>query len=460
MRNPTRREFLSATAGGAAGALGLAGSIARGGSAQGRPPNIVFVFVDDLGWAELGCYGNAFNETPHLDDLAKRGMRFTQAYAAAPVCSPTRAALMTGQHPARVGITDYLGAKDTKFLDPARTTLNEVLGSAGYTTGLIGKWHLTGDYGKQRGEPAKHGWDEVICSETSYIAGGKYFHPYFFMKGLKAKQEGEYLTDRLNAEATEFIARHRREPFLLYLSHYAVHTRLAAKKGKIERYERKLGAAKGKTNPVLAAMLESIDEGVGLIVRKLRELGLERNTLIVFTSDNGGEERVTSNAPLRGGKSQLVEGGIRVPMIVCWPAGVRGNTTCEAPVSTVDFYPTFLDLAGILGRRPSEHVLDGESLMPLLRQTGGLDREFLCWHYPRKKPHFLGGRSSGAIRKGDYKLIEFFDTGRRELYNLATDLGEQRNLMQRMPGKAIELKRDLEAWRRRVGAVVPEEATR
>lgn len=450
----TRREFLSTAAACVVTTLGLSDAIAQDDATRKRPPNVVFILADDLGWAELGCYGNAFNETPHLDDLAKRGMRFTQAYAAAPVCSPTRAALMTGQYPPRVGITDYLSANDTNFLDPARTTLNEALGGAGYKTGLIGKWHLTGNYDTKRGEPAKHGWDEVICSETSYIAGGKYFHPYFFMKGLEARSKHEYLTDRLSLEATDFIARHRREPFMLYLSHYSVHTRLAAKRDKIERYKRKLGAGKRKNNPVLAAMIESIDESVGRIISKLRELGIERDTVVVFTSDNGGEDRVTSNARLRGGKSQLYEGGIRVPMIVCWPAGVRGNSVCDVPVNTIDFYPTLLDLAGIR-ERPSKHVLDGESLMPLLRQTGGLEREDLYWHYPRTKPHFLGGRSSGAIRKGDYKLIEFFDTGVRELYNLADDPGEQRNLMQRMPGKVIELKRDLEAWRKRVGATVP-----
>ncbi len=202
-----------------------------------RPPNIVFIMADDLGWRELGCYGNTFNETPHLDRLAKEGLRFTRSYSAAPVCSPTRAALMTGQHPARVGITDYLEKDDDHFLSPDYITLNERLKTAGYVSGLIGKWHLTGDYDRRRGEPNLHGWDEVIASETRYIAGGAYFHPYFFMPGLPAREPNEYLTDRLSQEAVDFITRHKDQPFFLYLSHYAPHTKLAGKPELVRKSE-------------------------------------------------------------------------------------------------------------------------------------------------------------------------------------------------------------------------------
>ncbi|MBN1341344.1 MAG: sulfatase [Phycisphaerae bacterium] len=444
MRHMDRRALLRSL-GVSAVSVGLAlgcGPL-RTASAAERKPNIIFILVDDLGWAELGCYGNTFNETPNLDAMAKQGMRFTNAYAAAPVCSPTRAALMTGQYPARVGITNYLEARDEKFLSPEYVTLNEALKARGYKTGLIGKWHLTGDYDQKRGEPALHGWDEVICSETSYIAGGKYFHPYFFMKDVKARKEGEYLTDRLNAEAIDFIVRHKSQPFFLYLSHYAVHTALAAKRDMINKYKGKPGAGRRKNNPTLAAMIESVDQGVGGMLAKLKALGIDRHTIVVFTSDNGGEHRVTSNAPLRGGKSELYEGGIRVPLIVRWPGVVSRARVCNAPVSTIDFFPTFLEIAG--GGPLPDQPCDGESLVPLLMHSGSLKRKALFWHYPLDKPHFLGGRSSGAVREGDFKLVDFYDTGEMELYDLAADPGEERNLVHTMPGKALVLRQVLRA---------------
>jgi len=251
----------------------------------------------------------------------------------------------------------------------------------------------------------------------------------------------------------DFIERHCREPFFLYLSHYAVHTRLVGKKAKVQKYRRKPGAGRSRNNPVLAAMLESIDEGVGMIAMKLKELGLADDTAIIFTSDNGGEHRVTSNAPLRGGKSQLYEGGIRVPLLVRWPGVAKPGSVCHTPVSSVDFCPTLLEIAGV--RPDPSQVLDGESLAPLLRGTGGLKRDALFWHYPLARPHFLGGRSSGAVRKGDWKLIEFFDTARVELYNLRDDPGEKTNLAPRRPEQTAELQRLLADWRRRVNAAVP-----
>lgn len=402
--------------------------------------------ADDLGWAELGSYGNKFNQTPFLDSLAKGGIRFTHAYTPAPVCSPTRVALMTGQHPAKVGITNFLDAKDEKFLSPDYLTLNEQLGKAGYHAGLIGKWHLTGDYEKKKGSPDKHGWDEIICSETRYIAGGAYYHPYFFMPELAAKSEGEYLTDRLNSEAVDFIRRNQKKPFFLYLSHYSVHTKLKGKPEKTGKYESKAGAGTDKNNPELAAMLESIDDGVGQILQTLRDLGLEKNTLLIFTSDNGGESKVTSNAPLRGGKSQLYEGGIRVPLIAYWPGKIKGSTVSSTAVNTLDIFPTFSEIANV--KVPVVNQYSGTSIWPLLAGKGNVKPRNLYWHYPLDSPHFLGGRSAGAVRSGDFKLIEFFDNGSFELYNLKNDPAETTDLAAENPGKVKKLKADLEKWRK------------
>ena len=444
-----RRAFLRRIAGGILAATAAAPTRRR--------PNIVFVLADDLGWAELGCYGNRFNETPHLDRLAREGMRFTDAYAAAPVCSPMRASFMTGQYPARVGITDYLRPNDTKFLSPDHVTLPEMLGRAGYASCLIGKWHLMGDYATRKGDPKLHGFTEVLCSESRGIGGGDYFGPYRFNPAIEPKAENEYLTDRLNQEAVDFIVRHRDEPFFLFLSHYAVHTRLAGKPKLVEKYRRKPGAGTNRNNPELAAMVESLDDGVGLILAKLDELELAGDTVVIFVSDNGGENRVTSNAPLRGAKSQLYEGGIREPLIVRWPGGVRAGSVCRVPVSSIDFYPTLLDAAG--AKPDPRQTLDGVSLMPLLRGTGSLERDALFWHYPLAQPHFLGGVSAGAVRAGDWKLIEFFDTGTVELYDLKTDLGETADLAARQPGKVAELKQRLADWRRSVGAEMPTRQT-
>ena len=418
-------------------------------SANSTRPNIIFILIDDMGWRELGAYGNRFNETPNIDRLAAEGLRFTQGYTAAPVCSPTRASLMTGQYPARIGITDYLEIDDEHFLSPDYITLNERLKSVGYVSGLVGKWHLMGDYQKRRGAPQLHGFDEVIVSETQYIGPGDYFHPYFFMPDVPARESPEYLTDRLNSEALDFIKRNRERPFFLFLSHYAVHTELAAKPDLLPKYGRKPGVAKQQNNPTMAAMLESVDEGVGHIMRTLDAFGLSENTLIVFTSDNGGEIGVTTNAPLRAGKSTLYEGGIRVPVIVRWPARIKPGTTDATPIITADYYPTFLQAAGVSADH--SQVVDGVSLMPLFQGSGRLQRDTLYWHYPLAKPHFLGGPSSGAIRSGDFKLIEFYDTGKVELYNLRNDIGEQHDLAATMPEEVVELRRKLAAWRQQVG---------
>jgi len=457
----SRREFLKGAA--VATLLSRRLSTAKA-DAQGdkRRPNIVFILGDDLGWAELGCYGNTFNETPSLDKLASEGMRFTQACAAAPVCSPYRASLMTGQYPVRTGITDYLRPDDPKHLSTGYVTLAEMLKSAGYTTGIVGKWHLTGyaNHGAKEVGPAEHGFDEVIVSENRGIANGSYFFPYHFNREIRQRLPGrEYLVDRCNLEAVEFIERHKDKPFFLYLSHYAVHTRLNGKPELVAKYEAKPNAGKGfqapRNNPHLAAQLESIDQGVGMIRDKLRQLGLSDNTIIIFTGDNGGEDTVTSNAPLRAGKSTLYEGGIREPLIIFWPSVAKPGRICHTPVCSVDFYPTLAQAAGV--RPTPAQAADGVSLMPLLKDPETrLDRDTFYWHYPLDKPHFLGGRSAGAIRKGDWKLIEFFDTGETELYDLAKDPSEQPHLVGEEPDKRRDLLEALHAWQRSVGAVFPE----
>lgn len=426
---PTRREF-----------AGLAASVLAV-----RRPNVVFILCDDLGWSELGCYGNRFNETPNLDRLASQGIRFTGAYAAAPVCSPTRASLITGQYPARIGITDFLRADDARYLPPEVASLPKQFAAAGYQTGLIGKWHLMGDYRHRRGDPARHGFRQVVSSESSYIGPGYYFPPYQHMREVKPRTENEYLTDRLNQDALEFISANARQPFFLCLHHYAVHTRLVGKPDIVRRYEAKPGAGPKRNNPALAAMLESIDQGVGAILARLDELGLARDTILVFSSDNGGDLNVTSNAPLRSGKSHLYEGGIRVPLIVRWPAAA-GTGVCAEPVSSVDFYPTLLEAAGLA--RPAGHRIDGVSLLPLWRNPRrSLKPRPLFWHYPLAKPHGLGGRSAGAMRAGAYKLIEFYDDASVELYDLRRDGGETSDLSRELLDKTAAMRRQFEVWR-------------
>lgn len=449
-----------------------------------QKPNVVFILIDDLGYSELGCYGNSYNETPNIDKLAENGIRFTNAYAAQTVSSPTRAALMTGLYPPRTGIIDYLRPDDIKHLNEDYTTLAEVFKIRGYHTGIIGKWHQTG-YTRAgapyESSPDKHGFDEVIISENEGIGNGTYFHPYHFNKDVKKILEGEkeFLVDRLNKEAIQFIDRQEKDqPFFLYLSHYAVHTQVHGKPEDVDYFRNKPGAGVGapsrnnpendpykkwpadyranKNNPHLAAQLRNIDEGVGAIVRKLEEKGLLDNTLIIFTSDNGGETNVTDNAPLRDGKSSQYEGGIRISKIVYFPAMIPQGKVIDEPVVTYDYLPTFCDLLKVSKKELFQNP-DGVSLWSLWTgKSDSLKERALYWHYPLEEPHFLGGRSSAAVRKGDWKLIQFYDSGELELYNLKEDIGESNNLVLQYPDIAKDLIARLNAWREDVGAVVPE----
>ena len=429
--------------------------------------NIIFILADDLGYSELGSYGNRFNETPNLDRLAKQSLRFTHAYAAAAICSPTRAALMTGQYPARIGITNFLDEKDKRYLSPTYTTLNEPLQRAGYKTGIIGKWHLTGDYtagpDKQGyGRPQLHGWNEVRSSETIYIGPGDYVYPYFFMPNEPEREpemterdasSPEYLTDRQSGDAVDFIRRHKEGPFFLYLPFYAVHTTLADSPERERKYAAKPGAGETKNNPKLAAMLERIDKGVGRVMKTLDDLGLSDNTILIFTSDNGGETRVTTNAPLRGGKSELYEGGIREPLLIRYPRLIKAGGVTDTPIMTQDFYPTLIELANAEFDRSQK--LDGISFVSLLSNPNSKRRENLYWFYPLDKPHFLGGRSSGALQSGDYKMIEFYDDNHAELYDLKNDPSESIDLSNKMPKKLSEMQKRFAAWRKSVTAEKP-----
>jgi len=428
-----------------------------------KKPNVILIVADDLGQRDLGCYGSTYHKTPNLDVFAKQGVKLTDAYVACPVCSPTRAALMTGKHPARLGITDWLPGRpdrpDQKLNRPKlvnelpleEVTLAEVLKKNGYATAHIGKWHL----GSKGFGPLEQGFDINIGGDH-FGQPPSYFAPYKnkmrSLPGIDDAPEGEYLTDRLTMEAEKFIAANKDKPFFLYLPHFAVHTPLQAKKELQDKY--KPGTPGKQGNPVYAAMLESLDESVGRILKKLDELKLAENTIVIFTSDNGGLATsegaingipATINSPFREGKGFLYEGGVRVPFILRGP-GIRSD---NLPMNSLDVFPTVLGLCGI----PHEAKLDGQNLAAPLGGAKILINNHHYWHYP----HYAnqGSRPSGAIRDGNFKLIEFYDNGRLELYDLSKDISESRNLAADQPEKVKELAKKLDDWRKEVGAKMP-----
>ncbi len=421
-------------------------------------PNVIFILADDLGYSELNCFGNHFNETPNIDKLAATGLRFTNAYASAPVCSPFRASLMTGQHPARIGITDYLRPHEDKHLSEDLTTIADVFKAEGYQTGMIGKWHLSGyaKNGAKESGPDKHGFNEVILTEKRGISGGSYFYPYHFNQEVEQKIfPVEHLTDRENLEAVEFIERNNPQntgkPFFLYKSHYSVHTNLNGKQEYVEHFSKKedagLSPISNHNNVHLAAQLKSIDDGVEMIVKKLEEIDQLDNTIIIFMSDNGGETNVTSNAPLRAGKSSVYEGGFRVPLIVWWKNGIKTSQVVDQVVSNMDFFSTFCELVGYDVTKAQ--VQDGNSMLSLWKNPKSDIKihEALVWHYPLEAPHFLGGFSAGAIRKGDFKLVEDYTSKKTSLFDLSKDIGESNDLSAGMAEKEKELHSDLINWR-------------
>ncbi len=440
---------------------------------QSRPWNVVLIVADDLGWADLGVYGSDLHQTPNLDRLAAEGLRFTQAYASAPVCTPTRAALLTGKYPARLHMTIWREAsrrppRDRPLVPPvtasdlplAEVTLAEALQQAGYLTAHIGKWHL----GDADHYPENQGFD-VHIGGTHWGAPQTYFFPYRgnrlyggeprYVPGLHFGRPGEYLTDRLTDEALAVLDRVGDRPFLLNLWHYTPHTPIEGKPELVEHYRRLIRPGLRHRNAAYAAMVHSLDESVGRILGRLAERGLDRNTLVTFTSDNGGYinefqgEVVTSNFPLRSGKGSLYEGGIRVPLIIRAPGLARPGAVSDEPVTSADLFPTILELTGA----PHSGDIDGLSLMPLLAGAASrLRRDELYFHYPH---YYATTTPVGAVRMRDWKLVEYFEDGRLELYNLAQDPAEERDLAAYLPERARELAARLARWRSEVKAQMP-----
>lgn len=449
--------------------IGITLLIAAVSVASGSP-NVVLFLVDDLGWMDLGCQGSDYYQTPNIDALVKSGVRFTDAYAACAVCSPTRAAILTGKYPARLMLTQWLPAgrwdaqknrmREGRFvrsLPLEEITLAEALREAGYATWHIGKWHLGG---APFSLPRHHGFDVNIAGDD-HGAPGSYFYPF---KGTwripttphrAAKQaynggkEGDYLTDVLATAAAYLIREHDHEkPFFLYFPFYNVHTPLQGKKDKVSRYA-SIPKAKRQGKPEYAAMVESVDEAVGKVMATLCDLNLVENTLVIFTSDNGGFARATTHGPLRANKGSHYEGGIRVPLIVAG-AGVNDpGRTSRVPATSSDLYPTVLEITG-LPARPHQH-LDGVSLANVLENETAPDRKSIFWHYPHYNQHPSSAPAS-IIRHGRWKLIEFLETEKIELYNLADDLGESNDLAKAQPKRTAELLAELRSWKTTVGA--------
>lgn len=427
-------------------------------------PNIVVIMADDLGWMDLHCQGNKLLDTPHVDRLALQGMRFTNAYAAAPVCTPTRAAMMTGQSPARLAITNHApgnpdhvseqtqlkGAEWTTYLSLDHNTIAERLKQAGYATGFIGKWHLSHRPGKDQQGPFEPRLRPEFQGFDLNIGGCRmggppsYFEPYR-IPNISARKEGDYLPTRLADESIDFIQKHQNEPFFLCLWNYSVHYPIQAPKHLIEKYKKRGGLE----NPSYAAMIEGMDTSIGQVLNQLDALGLNDNTLVIFTSDNGS---LFGNKPLRKNKGYLYEGGIRIPWIVRWPGKVEAGTTCDTPIITTDVFPTILEATQV--PLAEEEICDGQSILPLLTGTGEWKQKPLYFHYPNYAFH-KQNRLGSAIREGDYKLIRWYDDDSVELYDLSKDIGEKHNLAKQRTDLSTTLRKRLEDWLQLTGARKP-----
>ncbi len=435
-------------------------------------PNIIFILADDLGRMDVGCYNpKTFYETPNIDSLARRGMRFTQGYAACCVCSPTRGSIMTGKYPPRFGITDYIpgmrnakmmSAKNALHLPLEEVTVAEALRDGGYSTFFAGKWHLGGgEY-----SPNAQGFGPGLVASES--GSDQFWYPKSDLPTPSHKDDPK-TTERIVDEAVKFIGAHKDRPFFAYLPFLAVHTPIGASPELVAKYEKKKTSAPAdswgqerdskvrlvQNNAVYAAMLEQLDSGIGRVLDALKKNGLTEKTIVVFMSDNGGlstaEGHPTSNLPLRGGKGWPYEGGIREPWIVCAPGITKPGSTCDTPVISTDYYPTLLELAGLPLK--TEQHLDGVSIKPLLKGETMERGKPLFWHYP----HYgnQGGSPHGVIRDGDWKLIEWFEDGSLELYNITQDMEEKNNLAAQQSEKTKELRAKLVAWRQEVNALMP-----
>lgn len=448
-----------------------------GAAAGAERPNVVVILADDLGWSDLACYGSDLHETPHLDRLASQGVRFTDAYAASPVCTPTRASVLTGRHPARLQMTIWREAAadrgNRRLLEPivrgdlplAETTLAELLHDAGYYTAHVGKWHL----GRAEAYPQPHGFDVNVggtlwgAPQTFFypFRGDQYFRDWRYVPDLEPSEPGDYLTDRLTDEAIKIVDRMGERPFYLNLWYHAVHTPIEGPPELTAKYEAKISADGVHRNPHYAAMVERLDANVGRVLAKLDDAGVADRTIVLFASDNGGfvgdcklhpGVPVASNAPLRSGKGSLYEGGIRVPLIVRAPGVTPAGAVCREPVVSCDLLPTVLSLVGLAA--PDDLILDGVNGAALLSNPGAhLSDRSLYFHYPHYYPTTT---PASAIRSGRWKLLEYFEDDSLELYDLATDLGEHHNLAPARPDLAARLQAELAAWREDVGAPMPE----
>ncbi len=451
-----------------------------------KKPNVVFLLVDDMGWMDIGANGSTFYETPNIDKLASEGVRFTQAYAASPICSPTRASILTGKNPARLHLTQWIGGSGNpdyvRNLPLEEVLIPESMKEADYSTIFLGKWHLNNVAGEGKFWPDKQGFDINIAGHHRgglYIKN-KYFSPWD-IPNIENGPDGEYMTDRLAQEAVNFIDGNAENPFLLYLSFYSVHAPFSAPEERVEKYNKKKEALgltdeerfgeehigdktftyrKQQDHPTYAAMVESMDMAVGKVLDKIKEKGISDNTIIIFFSDNGGlstsEGTPTANTPLRTGKGWLYEGGIREPAIIKWPGQTKPGTVSDAVITSMDFYPTILEMIG-QPLRPNQHM-DGKSLVPVLKGQAQQIHEATYFHYPHRSNQ--KGSPSSAIREGDYKLIVFFNENRLELYNLKEDIGETHNLAEELPEIRDALFSKLEKWWDEVDASFPKEYIR
>ncbi len=426
------------------------------------PPNMIFILADDLGYSQLGCYGSNFYKTPHIDKLAEEGMRFTNAYAACAVCSPTRASIMTGKYPARLHLTDFIAGntKDTyplsqpdwqKYLLLEEITFAEILKEHGYRTALFGKWHLSQEKtapGSLAFNPDKQGFDE---SFVTYKPSQSMAQPW------QDAENDAHNVDTITSLAIDFLERNRSNPFFLFVSHNTIHDPLREKAETIQKYRDLEESKEPENHPVIAAMIERLDGSCGVILNKIIELGLEKNTVVIFFSDNGGKHDYAAQTPLRTGKGWLYEGGIREPLIVKWPGNATAGSVSESLISSIDFLPTFLEISGIEGI--PENV-DGKSFTRVLKDPKTNIHQELFWHYP----HYHGGsgmRPAGAVRSANYKLIEWYEPAVLnlenpvELFDLRNDIGETTNLADSLPDRAIELRELLRNWRIETRAQMP-----
>lgn len=435
-------------------------------------PHIIYINIDDLGWSDVGVNGSTFYETPNIDKLAKEGMQFTNGYAAASNCAPSRACALTGQNTPRHGVytvknSDRGASKDRKlipiknthFLSGDAFTIGHAMQKAGYKTITIGKWHVTKD-------PTKNGFD-------INVAGNKFGGPYsggynspFKYPNLEVKEKGVYLTDKLTDEAIRLLKAYKSKPVFLYLPYYMIHAPIQPKLGSVKKYKNKLNTS-AQTNAKYAAMVETMDDNIGRLMQFLKDEGLENNTLVVFTSDNGGVSHFSKQTPLRGGKGMYYEGGIREPFFIKWPCVIKSGSISDIPVTNLDLFPTFCEVAGF--ELPKDKLMDGVSLLPLFK-GGTIKKRALYWHFPIYLEAFgdrdvmseardlkFRTRPGSVIREGDWKLHQYFEDGGVELYNLKKDIGEKQNLVSKHPEKANELVGKLDKWRKAAKAPVPSE---